>query len=484
MRASGLRRVAGRVGVVAIAAYGLSLLVSGGAIASSPVVTYSSPACPTGVATWHIAYRMYWASTLGQVTSKSALPAALEQLERFANDVSTDSACGVRAVIDVYDEGAAQWPASAESDQLPADTDEFQTAGRYDWIFYRFPANGEYFCANTSTTGGPAEGTKPSASRFPVDPEGHLGCAAGPTSTDCKCEPWRTLMEHEWLHAAVAFYNPRLGWPVSDVHGACEHGYSPGPCPSGMTNELYFADLMQGKVPEGGFLKGIQPDEWTLQGTPINPLIGIPSILLRRGKQTGKLTVQFPADLGGALRMSIATSSGRVVQESEITTSDSEFSMPGDGRWTICFAFAGSERYYRNTSCFGWASVKIRSCHLNPSKRVQHNWPLRVSRQGHGYRIVAPGIPRGCSSVLEVRHNGHKRALWGRRYSEKVVFKLRASQPGQWKVMLRVSLEDGRRITSREHTLHAVPRLSRSDRPYDLSRTGSDFSWFRKADSM
>lgn len=154
-------------------------LAPGSAVASAPIATYASPGCPSEVATWHIAYRMYWSSTAGQTTSHEALSAALEELALFADDVRDDSACGVRATINVFDEGGAQWPASTESNQLPADSEQFEAAGHYDWVFYRFPANGERYCANTETTGGPAEGTEPSISRFPVDPESHLGVRRG-----------------------------------------------------------------------------------------------------------------------------------------------------------------------------------------------------------------------------------------------------------------------------------------------------------------
>lgn len=460
--------------IIALSSAGVLMVTAPpAATASTPFTSYSSPKCPTDVATWRIAYRLYWSSTSGQVTSDSALPAVLEEMQRFAEDITADSDCGVRAVIDVYDEGAAQWPTSAESSQLPPDSNSLQSSGHYDWIFYRFPSNNESYCANASAGGGPAEGTPPSVSRFPVDPEGHLGCASGPDSADCQCEPWRTLIEHEWLHAVVAFYNPRLGWPVPDVHGACEHGYSPTPCPSGMTNESYFSDMMRGRVAEGSLLRGIQHDEWTLQGTPAEPLIHHPAISVER-RGDDRFAVQFPHDLGGPVQMAITDSSEKVVRTAEVTVPGSEFFLPTTDSWNVCLAFAGSETYYRRNVCTWWSvpngmgqpvshgiarSVSNRRpCSMRPPRRRRHRWPLRISRHAHHrYRLVAPRIPVSCRAVLIIAHHKRRRRIRGRHRGNRVIFRLRTrgSRRGRWKVMLRIRLDGGGFVTSRHYTLRA-----------------------------
>lgn len=262
-------------------------------------------------------------------------------------------------------------------------------------------------------------------------------------------------MEHEWLHAVVAFYNPRLGWPTPDVHGACEHGYSPGPCPSGMTNEAYFADLMQGKVPEAGTLKGIQPDEWTLQGTPANPLIHLPPLSIAVGRD-GKFAVRFPADLGGPIQLAIARPSGQVAREASVTTPGSEFEVPGKGRWEVCLNFAGSERYYKQSSCSLWSLTKAESCDLRP-RRGRQRLPLHITHRGRRYRVVAAGVPAACDATLIVRHGKRKRRIRGRRYGGSTVFHLTARGPGPWSVVLRVNEGGGGLVTSRRYKLHPAP---------------------------
>ena len=340
--------------------------LAGDSQAATPVASFASPACPTDVATWHIAYRLYWTSSLGQTTSRSALPSALRRAAEFAADVSEDSACGVRAVVDVFDEGAAVWPASKNSEGSPADTQAFLAGGGYDWIFYRFPSNGESYCAVTDPTGFPAPGTSPSQSRFPVDPEGRLGCEAG-SRFDCTCEPSDVLMEHEWLHAVVAFYNPRLGWPRPDVHGACAHGFPGSRCPGEGVNEGYFAAMMQGLVQEADGPKGIEPDEWTRQGTPAHPLIAHPRLRVRALRRA-RMSLSFPRRLGGPVRLTVKTRQDRTVRSQLVRTRKLVFSIPKPGRWLVCLDFEGSEAYYRAHPCSEWSFYRSDFAHRGRSR--------------------------------------------------------------------------------------------------------------------
>lgn len=326
---------------------------AGSASAATPIATFASPACPSDVATWHIAYRLYWTSSLGQSTSRSALPVTLKRAAEFAADVSNDSGCGVRAIVDVFDEGAAIWPASEASEKSPADTNTFLAAGGYDWIFYRFPSNGEYYCAITEPTGGVSEGTSPSQSRFPVDSEGRLGCEAG-SPFDCFCEPSDVLMEHEWLHAVVAFYNPRLGWPTPDVHGACDHEFPGSRCPGEGVNEAYFAAMMQGAVQEADGPKGIEPDEWTRQGTPAHPLIAPPRLRLRALRRA-RMLLSLPPGLGNPVQLVVKTKRGKTVRSQLVRKHKLVFPIPKPGRWLVCLDFEGSEAFYPVHRCSEWS---------------------------------------------------------------------------------------------------------------------------------
>jgi hypothetical protein len=230
------------------------------------------------------------------------------------------------------------WPASDQSETLPSDTQAFLADGAYDWIFYRFPANGESYCANTNAT------ASPNASRFPVDADGRLGCSGGASSGDCTCEPWAVLMEHEWLHAVVAFYQPRLGWPTPDVHGACAHGYGTN-C---NTDEHYFADILQGKVVENGTMLGITPDEWGLQGTPAHPIIKSFSWQLTAVPGGARLTM--PDDLDQPVTVQVLNPQAEVV--TSLTGQQRTFDLPiPPGRWSICLSNPGSEHYRAARGC-------------------------------------------------------------------------------------------------------------------------------------
>jgi hypothetical protein len=431
---------------------GLSIfgLTPGAAEAGTSLGTISSEPCPAPSATWRIGYRLYWSSSSGQSTTREALPEVLEQAKGFIDQVRHDSACGVRVTLDVFDEGDATWPASTESKATPADNEAFTQAGNYDWVFYRFPSNAESYCAITYPTGEPAEGTLPSVSKFPVNPQGQLGCV-GPDSKDCLCEPWATLLQHEWLHAVVAFYNPRLGWPTPDVHGACEHGYTQLPCPGAMVNETYFADLMQGKVPENGTYKGIQPDEWSLQGTPANPLIQHADALITRLRD-GTLLPVFPAALSGNVRLTIARPEGPVASEHVLSATRGEFVLPGAGLWKVCLVSPGSENYYRFEHC----SLRYGTTLNWRSRR------LRISRFRSSYSIFAVNLPAGSRPTLLVMHRGRTHQLRGRWNGGSTHFHLHVRGTEPWRVRLRLRLFDGHVTMSPTYVLRPRSKHTRA----------------------
>jgi hypothetical protein len=361
-----------RVGVVMslVVALGVAFAAAlpGLARAETPVASYSTTGCPNAPH-WRIAYRMYFADSEGRITSRSAIAAAETSIQDYVDDVGNDSACGVAATVDVFDEGDTVWPASPDSQTLPADTQSFLQQGDYDWVFYRFPSNAESYCAETVAT------STPNASVFPVDPDGRLGCAGGPSSGDCLCEPWAVLMEHEWLHAVVAFYSPREGWPTPDVHGACAHGYGTN-C---STDEHYFADMMQGKVAENGLTRGIEPDEWALQGTPAHPIIQ--DLRFFVSAVGAHITVGLPANLDVPANVQVLSSQGAVVASGSTQASTLDLDVHSGGSYSVCASLTASERYRAQDVCeplyiSGDASAPVISGDRNP------HLALAVDKQG------------------------------------------------------------------------------------------------------
>lgn len=169
---------------------------------------------------------------------RSELPETLKSAEDFVEKVGELSECGVRVLVDVYDEGQTvskarykplQWPDYPDVPYWP-----------YDATFHRSPDDDGAGITNFQDA------------YFPV------------LKKQTGRDPWWGLIMHEWLHIAVNFYDEiQQGWPVDDVHGACDHpdyrdrdsGYG---C---MVKPAWFADLMTGRVLEGGKAKGILPHE-------------------------------------------------------------------------------------------------------------------------------------------------------------------------------------------------------------------------------
>ena len=182
------------------------------------------------------------------------LTEAEKQAALLAEQVGPMSACGIRIAIDVYDYTGSTWRITTTTDAngWPWDTGTWDSQAfleehGYDTVFDAFPVGPP----GRSYRGIAFLGT--GVALFPIM-SGSLG-------------PSYLVLMHEWLHHVVYFYRDVV-WPTNDVHGACEHGYVGFDC--GL-NPTYFADLMQGKVPENGRLLGIRPPDWLRDGTPTHP---------------------------------------------------------------------------------------------------------------------------------------------------------------------------------------------------------------------
>jgi hypothetical protein len=241
----------------ALAAVFLGLLLgSGAARADTPAASYATSGC-AGAPVWRIGYRV-WGAASDQTNDEppapklgaAALPEAEKQARLLAEQVGPMSACGVRIAIDVYDLTGATWqfqtykgPNGWTYDEVAPDALAFRDAHGYDSVFDAYPVGGiRGYLGLTYMMN--------RVSLFPVMPVSYV--------------PSYLVLMHEWLHQVVWFYRD-VAWPTDDVHGACEHGYTGGPC-----GEIpaYFADLLQGKVAENGQLLGIRPGDWLRDGTP------------------------------------------------------------------------------------------------------------------------------------------------------------------------------------------------------------------------
>jgi hypothetical protein len=238
------------------------MIAAPAASAGTTVATVGSTGCAdTPALMWRIGCRLYFADDAGRFTDRGAIDGVVSELQQFADAVATDSACALRATIDVVDMGAALWPAAnAQPDTLTpaADDESFRRSGDYDATFTRYPGNGaENYAGITSVS---SAGYPWSA--FPVDADGRSYAGDPPQ------DPWHLLLMHEWMHEIVSFYIPaEQGWPTNDVHGGAEHGFTQAP----YVNEPYFAAMLQGTVPENGRTTGLLPQDYTIEGTPAHP---------------------------------------------------------------------------------------------------------------------------------------------------------------------------------------------------------------------
>lgn len=139
--------------------------------------------------------------------------------------------------------------------------DGFSPDGVYDQIMVYWPGD-------TPSAAIPTRGWGLALYYNASRPWGYLAVEQGPTewwnpvAPDLMSQVWI----HEWLHVASSFYAYQgYPMPAQDADGAALHGYVQGQ--GGLPGwGRYYADLMQGKVLEGGQHVGITRDAW-LSGT-------------------------------------------------------------------------------------------------------------------------------------------------------------------------------------------------------------------------
>jgi hypothetical protein len=332
------------------------------AVGSSLLRTIESAPCAgTGAQTWRFGYRLYFTDTAGRITDRAAIPGVESQAQGFADAVATDSACALRASIDIYDMGAEPWTGTvAPSNLLPAaDNQAFRASGNYDATFMRYPRQGnEEFSGITGTefvSATSGERTIYPYSGFPVDGTGRA------YPNDEPEDPWRLLLMHEWMHQVVFFYNSsELGWPQNDVHGSAEHGYVFPGVSAGVV-EPYFADMLQGKVLENGQPKGLLPQDYLVEGTPAHPKRRFLALQMHIDP-TRHIQFRTPADFDGTLTFTAqdgwgSSNSNPIIREGQISGPGAAWMLNDGGlprHVTVCAtsASSGSARYRPYRECF------------------------------------------------------------------------------------------------------------------------------------
>lgn len=382
------------------------------AAASTLLTNVQSETClNTAAQTWRIGYRLYFADTSGRTTDRAAIPEVESQAQGFANTVGTDSACALRASIDIYDMNAEPWTGTAGNLSLtpPADNQSFRAAGAYDAVFMRYPRQGPEEFSGISAVEyvndaqGKTQGPYPYAA-FPVDAQGRTFPEEEPPRG-----PWRLLLMHEWMHGVVAFYEPaELGWPHNDVHGATEHGYVFPGVGSGVV-EPYFTDMLQGRVPENGQLKGLLPQDYLVEGTPAHAKRSYLD-LETRIDATGHVHYSAPADFDGTLTFTVQNGSetpnpNPIVRDGKVAGPGASWTLDDRGLpkfVTACASSAstGSTRYRPYSACFqlfvprcvvpklvglsvraARSKLRLARCRLGAVKRIPGKGKIRVRAQ-------------------------------------------------------------------------------------------------------
>jgi hypothetical protein len=349
-----------KVGIACLVAI---LAVSAGVLpasanASSLLQTVTSNGCAgTPAQTWRIGYRLYFSDDVGRTTDRAAIPGLESELQQFSDSVAIDSACALRASIDVFDMEGEAWPSALTQAQPlaltpPPANEAFRAAGDYDATFMRYPESGiEKFSGITSVTsvGSGSSRAEYPWSAFPVD-------AAGRSyPEDLPQDPWQMLLMHEWMHEIVFFYIPaEQGWPANDVHGGyVQHPY---------VNEPYFADMLQGKVLESGQPKGLLPQDYAIEGTPAHPRrksLTVPS----RIDGSYKLHYTAPPDFDGTLEITVQNGWSdpnvnpilRLAHVSGASASWTSGDMSTDRRFTVCVStLSGSPKFRPYRECDQW----------------------------------------------------------------------------------------------------------------------------------
>jgi hypothetical protein len=383
---------------IAVAVVATGLVGGAAAQADAQIASYLTPGCESAPV-WHIRFDLYWTDSQGHSTDPSVLPGVLSATELFVDDVGPDSGCGIRLQIDVFDEGTAVWPVNPNPayPARPADLDAALAAG-YDSEFIRIPARGdEPYAGITSPAPDFAAGAY---SEFPVTQAGSQ-LPGYPNEVD----PWAILQMHEWLHQVVAFYDPALGWPTNDVHGACEHGYidaTKGAC--SQVDEHYFADMMQGKVAEAGGMRGITAADFAKDGTPARPVravLGAPA-LVPRGSF---VRLSFPSIIyDGAIAVSAESAAGIVVGQGTTSGAAPTFDwlLPAKaGSYQLCWAAPGTARFRPQRGCEGFAvrrdisAISLPVVHVTATRKPG-TYTVRVTYQATVESVLEnpdPGVP-------------------------------------------------------------------------------------------
>jgi len=266
------RRVGLALAALAALACAFATQTSPADAASTSFATYKTKGC-ADAPKWRIGYRFFFRSPNGATLPRDgSFNAAKRASRKFVEQIGTFSQCGVRAQIELFDEGDALFTGCAEeagdcnfARMFPADTPSFRKARKLDAVFYRYPEQG----SESPGTMAPLAGTGYGA-RFPVDnvrPDFDEG------------DPWRNLLLHEWLHMVVAHVS-RANWPRPSggdpVHAGCaiepyksgDFRTFDGPC---IAQGRYYRDLMRGKVKLNGKDKGTTEKLWLRCGTPAKP---------------------------------------------------------------------------------------------------------------------------------------------------------------------------------------------------------------------
>lgn len=220
----------------------------------------SGPACPGG-ARWRMVMLEYSVNGSGATLSRdpSVLRGYQTTLQEAADTVAQASACAVTWDVDIVDMGPRVYDSGRGADPPSAPVQAYKARG-YDIVMFRYPSNGDAadFVGKTNTT---------SWIQFP----------AGGSHTE-SVFPWTTVVIHEWLHDAVQQLGGRgeLGFPPDDVHWdfwkvepyasiyASQGAYA--------VAMAYYTDLIAGRVPVDGKLKGFSSNDWIMWGTPSHPL--------------------------------------------------------------------------------------------------------------------------------------------------------------------------------------------------------------------
>ena len=312
------------------------------AAAQAPVASYTTRGCDTGIQ-WNVGYRLYFRDSTGRVTTRDALPGMLSEAEKFADAVGRGSGCQARMRIDVFDMGDELW--SPTNGDAPAAAPAFIDASGYDAAFFRHPLADENYFGRAY----PGDFGRLSTV-FPVGPD---GTGPGCTTATCGRTPHDMLLMHEWLHLVVAFYEPSQGWPSNDVHGGREHGYCESTTRCSQVYEPYFADMMQGKVLEGGQARGMLPADWQRDGSPkaprraSSPAWTASPVIGNRARGDGDaLRLNIPAGYDGTAEVELRVG-GQAPTIRLLGAGSHAFPVAEDSYLMLCVTLPGTQKYRR-----------------------------------------------------------------------------------------------------------------------------------------